>query len=166
MWTTNTKPQLNAGSATYGNTSGRRTLIAMTSGYSGTPLAAKLGIKAGHCVVLSGAPRDWSIEDLPEKVHVSRRRTQSPANVVIAFFRDAASLKERIVALSSTITVDGALWIAWPRKAAGHVSNLTDNVIRDLVLPLGLVDVKVAALDEDWSALKMVWRKELRTARR
>lgn len=58
------------------------------------------------------------------------------------------------------------MWIAWPRKAAGHVSDLTDNVVRNAVLPLGLVDVKVAALDEDWSALKMVWRKELRGTRR
>jgi hypothetical protein len=136
----------------------------MTSGYSGTPLAAKLGIKTGHRVVLIGAPRDWSINDLPDNVHLIRRRSDTPANVVIAFFRIAASLDERIVEVSSTITVDGALWIAWPRKAAGHVSNITDNVIRNIVLPLGLVDVKVAALDEDWSALKMVWRKNRRTA--
>jgi hypothetical protein len=129
-------------------------------------MATKLGIKAGHRVVLIDAPREWSIEDLPEEVHVSRRRSATPANIVIAFFRDAASLGERIVALSGAITTDGALWIAWPRKAAGHVSNITDNVIRDTVLPLGLVDVKVAALDEDWSALKMVWRKKLRDVQR
>jgi hypothetical protein len=138
----------------------------MKSGYSGTPLAAKLGIKTGHRVELSGAPREWLIDELPEHVHVSRRHSGSPANVVIAFFRDAASLNDGIVALSSAITTDGALWIAWPRKAAGHESNITDNVIRDAVLPLGLVDVKVAALDEDWSALKMVWRKKLRAIQR
>ncbi|HEY5439127.1 MAG TPA: DUF3052 family protein [Acidimicrobiales bacterium] len=138
----------------------------MTSGYSGTRLAAKLGIKSGHRVLLRGAPREWLIDDLPERVRISRRHGGSPANVVIAFFRDAASLNEGIVALASTITTDGALWIAWPRKAAGHVSNITDNVIRDTVLPLGLVDVKVAALDEDWSALKMVWRKKLRAIQR
>jgi len=60
------------------------------------------------------------------------------------------------------ITVDGSLWIAWPRRAAGHISDITDNVVRNVALPLGLVDVKVAALDEDWSALKFVWRKKLR----
>ena len=137
----------------------------MTSGYSGTPLAAKLGIKSGHRVMLIGVPRDWSIEDLPEEVHLIRRRSGPPANVVVAFVESAASLERRIDVLSTTITTDGALWIAWPRKAAGHISDLTDNVVRNAVLPLGLVDVKVAALDEDWSALKMVWRKELRGER-
>ena len=138
----------------------------MTSGYSGTPLAAKLGIKSGHRVMLIGAPRDWTFHDLPENVLVSRRQGGTPANVVVAFVNSAASLHQRIDGLASTITTDGAMWIAWPRKAAGHVSDLTDNVVRNAVLPLGLVDVKVAALDEDWSALKMVWRKELRGTRR
>jgi hypothetical protein len=138
----------------------------MTSGYSGTPLAAKLGIKPGDQLTLIGAPVAWADHDLPEDVRVTRRRGASPANVVVAFFSDAASLAQRITTLSSSITVDGALWIAWPRKAAGHVSDLTDNVVRDMVLPLGLVDVKVAALDDDWSALKMVWRKSLRASRR
>ena len=137
----------------------------MTSGYSGTPLAAKLGIKSGHRVMLIGVPRDWAIEDLPEEVHLIRRRSSPPANVVVAFVESAASLERRIDVLSTTITTDGALWIAWPRKAAGHISDLTDNVVRNAVLPMGLVDVKVAALDEDWSALKMVWRKELRGER-
>ena len=134
----------------------------MTSGISGTPLAAKLGIKSGHQVVLLGVPREWSIDGVPESVQVSRRRINSPANVVVAFFHDAASLTRQINFLSSSIVLDGSLWIAWPRKAAGHVSDLTDNVVRNTVLPLGLVDVKVAALDHDWSALKMVWRKDRR----
>jgi hypothetical protein len=138
----------------------------MTSGYSGTPLATKLGIKPDHRVLLIGAAREWSIPGLPASVHVSRRRGGSPADVVIAFFGDAASLEREIADLSTTITTDGALWIVWPRKAAGHMSDLTDNIVRTTVLPLGLVDVKVAALDEDWSALKMVWRKERRAARR
>lgn len=139
-----------------------RTLIVMTSGYSGTPLAAKLGIKSGHRVTLISAPQEWAIPDPPANVRVNRRRSSSLANVVIAFFNDAASLERRIVELSSSITTDGALWIAWPRRAAGHTSDITDNVIRRFALPLGLVDVKVAAIDEDWSALKVVWRKNLR----
>jgi hypothetical protein len=81
---------------------------------------------------------------------------------VVAFFNDGASLRREIPSLAEAITLDGSLWIAWPRKAAGHQSDLTDNVVRAAALPLGLVDVKVAALDDDWSALKMVWRKELR----
>jgi hypothetical protein len=82
--------------------------------------------------------------------------------VVIAFFHDAGSLQREIGSLSTSITPDGSLWIAWPRRAGGHLSDITDNVVRDVALPLGIVDVKVAALDDDWSALKMVWRKELR----
>jgi len=134
----------------------------VTSGYSGTPLATKLGIKAGHRVTLIGTPRDWAIKDLPENLHVSHRRGDSQANVVVAFFHDAAPLGQRIDMLSNSITVDGALWIAWPRKAAGHVSDITDNTVRNTALPLGLVDIKVAAIDEDWSALKFVWRKKFR----
>lgn len=145
---------------------GHLTLDFVTSGYSGTPLAAKLGIKSGHRVLLIGAPRDWVIPDLPENVHVSRRQGSAAADIVVAFFRSAAPLEQRITSLSTTIAVDGALWIAWPRRAAGHESDLTDNVVRSTVLPLGLVDVKVAAIEDDWSALKMVWRKELRAGRR
>jgi hypothetical protein len=80
----------------------------------------------------------------------------------VAFFSELAALNRQIEDLARRITVDGGLWIAWPRRAGGHQSDITDNEIRAAVLPLGLVDVKVAALDEDWSGLKVVWRKELR----
>jgi hypothetical protein len=138
----------------------------VSAGYSGTPLAAKIGIKEGHRVLLVSAQRDWSIESLPSNVRVFRRRSASKSDITIAFFHDAASLTRDVETLSSTITPDGSLWIAWPRRAGGHVSDVTDNVVRSAVLPLGLVDVKVAALDDDWSALKMVWRKELRATLR
>jgi hypothetical protein len=95
-------------------------------------------------------------------VKVFRRRPASPVDVAIAFYEDAASLIRAMDTLADTLTPDGSLWIAWPRRAAGHRSDITDLVVRSAVLPLGLVDVKVAALDENWSALKMVWRKELR----
>jgi hypothetical protein len=138
------------------------TLGVVTSGYSSTPLAAKIGIKEGHRVLLVHAPRDWSLDDLPSNVKVARRRSETKADVAIAFFRDAATLTRSMASLANAITPDGSLWTAWPRRAAGHVSDITDHVVRSAVLPLGLVDVKVAALDEDWSAIKMVWRKELR----
>ena len=137
------------------------TLSVVAAGYSGTPLAQKLGVKEGHRVLLVGAPREWSINDLPSRVKVVRRRG-SVADITIAFFRDAASLHRAIESLSTTITPDGSLWIAWPRRAGGHESDITDNVVRAAVLPLGPVDVKVAAIDEDWSGIKAVWRKELR----
>ena len=125
-------------------------------------MAAKIGVKEGHRVTLIGAPRDWSIEDLPSNALVLRRRRSAKSDVVIAFYHDAASLHREIASLSQSITPNGSLWVAWPRRASGHDSDITDNVVRNTVLPLGLVDVKVAALDDDWSALKLMWRKELR----
>jgi len=138
------------------------TLDHVSAGYSATPLAAKIGVKEGHRVTLLGAPRDWTLEGLPAKVRLVRRRGSSSQDVVVAFFRDAASLGRAIADLSRSITPDGSLWIAWPRRAGGHQSDITDHVVRGAALTLGLVDVKVAALDDDWSALKLVWRKERR----
>jgi hypothetical protein len=134
----------------------------VTAGYSGTPLAKKLGVTEGHRVTLIRAPRDWSIDEPPANARVTRRRSESTSDVVIAFFNDAASLERVIESFSRSITLDGSLWIARPRRTSGHSSDITDNVVRSVVLPLGLVDVKVAALDDDWSALKMERHKELR----
>lgn len=86
------------------------------------------------------------------------------ADVILSFFRSAAELPARLPALASAIYPAAALWIAWPRRAAGHRSDITENLLRDQALPLGIVDVKVAALDEDWSALRFVWRVENRPA--
>jgi hypothetical protein len=134
----------------------------VTTGYSGRTLAAKIGVKEGQRVRLIGAPREWSIEDLPANVRLIRRRGTAEVDIAIAFFLDARSLQRDVPSLATTIGPDGALWIAWPRRAGGHRSDVTDQVVRGAALALGLVDVKVAAFDDDWSALKMVWRKELR----
>jgi len=125
-------------------------------------LAKKLGIKERQRVTLTGAPRDWSIHEPPANVRVTRRRSESTSDVVIAFFNDAASLERVIESFSLSITPDSSLRMARPRRTSGHSSDITDNVVRSVVLPLGLIDVKVAALDDDWSALKMERRKELR----
>jgi hypothetical protein len=131
------------------------------AGYSGTPLPQKLGIKPGHAVAVLGSPRGWAIEGLPDGVAL-RSRAQGPLDVIVAFFDQRARLERRLPILVRALRADGGLWIAWPRKAAGHVSDISENDLRDLILPSGLVDTKVAALDEDWSGLKFVWRKELR----
>ena len=131
------------------------------AGYSETPLAKKLGIKEGQRLTLVDAPPEWTVPDLPANVEVVAG-LQEPADVVIAFHREAAELSSRIEALGQAIHPNGMVWIAWPRKAGGHDSDITENGIRDVVLPLGLVDVKVAALDDDWSGLKVVWRRERR----
>ena len=85
--------------------------------------------------------------------------------MIVAFFRAETELADRLPALARRVYPAGALWAAWPRRAAGHTSDITDNVVRRHALDLGLVDVKVAAIDEDWSGVRLVWRAENRIAR-
>jgi len=123
----------------------------------GTPLVRKLGIKPGHFVTLRHAPAGWTFPDV-ELVEDDI----TGADVVLAFYRRQTDLSDDVTALASGLAVASSLWICWPRRAGGHRSDITDNVLRELLLPTGLVDVKVAALSEDWSGLKFVWRKVLR----
>jgi hypothetical protein len=145
----------------WSGTAGQLDCPAVAVGYSGIPLVRKLGIKPGHTIALLGAPVGWRIEDLPDGVRPSTR-ARGTFDVIVAFFAGRAQLERRLSALIGVLRSDGGLWIAWPRKAAGHESDISDSALRQIVLPTGLVDVKVAALDEDWSGLKFVWRKELR----
>ncbi len=142
-------------------TAGARILCSncrMTSGYSATPQARKLGLKPGMRVAIDHAPPGWGLIDPPPYEEAD----DGPAELVICFIRAVVQLDERIADLGRRIFPAGSLWIAWPRKVAGHVSDVSENSIRDAILPLGLVDVKVAALDEDWSGLKIMWRRECR----
>ena len=113
-------------------------------GYSGSPQARKLGLKPGLRVALDGSRLGWTLDDPPDLDWVD-----GPADVIVAFVRSSAELGQRLPGLAERIFPAGGLWIAWPRRVAGHVSDLTDNVVHEHVLPLGLVDVKVAAIDED-----------------
>jgi hypothetical protein len=133
----------------------------MTARRPPTPQWRKLGLKPGHRLLLDHPPEHWSLIDPPDDVHITTG--VQPVDTVITFLRAAAELAQRLSALGALIYPAGALWVAWPRRAAGHVSDVTENIVRDEALPLGLVDVKIAALDEDWSALKLVWRLEHRT---
>jgi hypothetical protein len=133
-----------------------------SAGYSGRPQHAKLGLKPGHRVALDHAPDGWALGDLPAELEIEIVAGSGPADLIISFFTEAAALSERLPALARRIHPSGAVWVAWPRRAAGHRSDITDNVIRDHALPLGIVDVKVAAVDDDWSGLRLVWRKENR----
>jgi hypothetical protein len=135
-----------------------------SAGYSGTPLAKKLGIKPESAVALLDAPKGWSIPGLPSGVEVRRGRdVKRAADVIVLFVRDAAALAAETARVVAAVPADGALWVAWPRRAGGHVTDVTEQSLRDQLLPTGLVDNKVAALDDDWSGLRFVWRKELRT---
>jgi hypothetical protein len=132
-------------------------------GYTGTPLARKIGIKAGHRVRLRHAPDRWDIPGLPDGCDVAEGSPRG-ADVTVAFHRSYADLVSEAPGLVGDLADHAMLWIAWPRRAAGHVSDITENALRDLFLPLGVVDVKVAALGEDWSGLKFVRRRENRRA--
>ncbi|QPP07833.1 DUF3052 domain-containing protein [Streptomyces bathyalis] len=130
-------------------------------GYSGTPLARKIGIKDGHEVRLLHGPRAWEIPGLPDGCTVADGGPEG-ADVAVAFYRAFADATAESSGLVRDLADRAMLWIAWPRRAAGHDSDITENALRDLFLPLGIVDVKVAALGEDWSGLKFVRRKENR----
>ena len=135
----------------------------MPAGYSGTPLAKKLGLKHGHAVALVDAPETWSVPDVDAGVTV-RRDLRGDPEVVIAFVRSRVELRRRIPRLIKALPAGGSLWMVWPRKAGGHVSDVTEQALRDELLPKGLVDIKVAALDADWSGLRFVWRREHRAS--
>lgn len=135
----------------------------MSPGYPVRPQAGKLGIRPGMAVALDAAPDGWGLTDPPPGLELLGGGGAEPVDVVIAFFRRSADLAERLPALARRIFPAGALWVAWPRRAAGHQSDLTDTSIRACALPLGVVDVKVAAIDDDWSALKLVWRVQNRS---
>jgi hypothetical protein len=131
------------------------------AGYSGTPLVNKLGIKPGHGVALVNAPPDFTatLGDLPEDLTL-RTEARSPAlfDVILLFTRSAADLKKRFSPLAARLTPAGGLWIAWPKKASGVVTDLTEDAIRRIGLNVGLVDNKVCAVDDIWSGLRFVIR--------
>jgi len=133
--------------------------VAGMAGYSGTPLARKLGIVAGHIVLLDGAPDGFEVEGLPGEVTLHRRAGPGPYDVILCFCPDVARLHQRWPTLHPRTTPAGALWIAWPKRASGIPTDLDENGVRDHALTHGRVDVKVCAVDEVWSGLKNVVRK-------
>ena len=132
-------------------------------GYSGTPLAQKLGIKEGSRLALLGAPDgfDDELAPLPAGVQVLRRLT-SGLDVVVLFVTERRQLEQRFPAVAAAITPAGGFWVAWPKRASKVPTDLTEDVLREVGLPHGLVDNKVCAVTEVWSGLRFVWRKENR----
>jgi hypothetical protein len=132
----------------------------MTAGYSGTPLPRKLGIKPGHRLALLGAPDGLELE-LPEDVQV-RRRAGAKADVILTFHTQRAELERRLPALRAMMEPAAGLWVAWPKRASKVPTDITEDVLREIALPTGLVDNKVCAVDETWSGLRLVIRREHR----
>ena len=136
----------------------------MTSaGYSGTPLPKKLGIKEGHRVAVLDGPDGFDPGVLPINVVVQRGLTgKVPLDVIVAFVKRRAELMARIQACRPRMQPAAGLWIAWPKKSSGIATEVTEHVVREVALPTGLVDNKVCAIDDVWSGLRLVIRKELR----
>lgn len=135
-----------------------------TPGYSGTPLARKLGVKEGHVVSVLDEPegfREW-LRPIPEGVRLRTSIGRAP-DIVVVFATDRARLEPGLVEAAKAIFPDGAIWAAWPKRSAKVATDITEDTVRELTLPLGLVHNKVCAISEVWSGLRVVWRKEKRT---
>jgi hypothetical protein len=135
-----------------------------TGGYSGTPLPRKLGIKPGHRVALLGAPDGFEADtlgELPDGVGVVRR-AGGEADVIVSFHTSRAELERRLPALRAMMEPAAGLWIAWPKRASKVPTDMTEDVVREIALPTGLVDNKVCAIDETWSGLRLVIRLSAR----
>jgi hypothetical protein len=137
------------------------------AGYSGTPLVHKLGIKPAHQVALLNAPPDFrsTLAALPEGVTVREDLQGGAKDVVVFFTSELKELRKRFGTVADRLTPAGGLWIAWPKKASGVPTDLTEDVIRGVGLEAGLVDNKVCAVDETWSGLRFVVRLKDRPAR-
>lgn len=128
------------------------------AGYSGTPLPKKLGIKEGHVVALVGAPDGFELTLPHGATQRSSLRGTKPLDVVLLFCRRERDLVTRFPKAKARIAKNGGLWVCWPKKSSGVPTDLGDGVVRGLGLAGGLVDNKVCAIDETWSALRFVWR--------
>lgn len=131
----------------------------MAAGYSGTPLVKKLGIKPGQQLAFIDEPPGFRrLLDGLEPGAAIRTTARGKADTTVAFFIERSELKKRLPALGRAIFPDGALWVAWPKRASKVPTDVTEDVVREMALPIGLVDVKVCAIDDVWSGLKVVWR--------
>src|SRR5215207_2000484 len=133
------------------------------SGYSGTPLAKKLGIKAGSQLLLIDAPNDYIalLEPLPEGVQFGAQLSET-TDIVQIFVVRREELQQLLTSYRNKLKPNGVIWVSWPKKSARVPTDITEDTIRDVALPLGFVDIKVCAVDQVWSGLKLVIRKELR----
>jgi hypothetical protein len=136
----------------------------MMAGYSGTPLPKKLGIKPGLTVVTINAPTNYRrlLGTIPDGV-TSSDRLKPGSSFVHVFIKKRSELANRLAVLRKEIKDTGTVWVSWPKRSSGVPTDVTEDVVRAVALPLGLVDIKVCAIDEIWSGLKLVVRREQRS---
>jgi hypothetical protein len=132
------------------------------AGYSGTPLPQKLGIKPNARVALVEAPKDFSLA-LPDGAALVDGKARD-VDVIVWFVTARATFARKLATVAARLQPAGGLWIAWPKKASGVATDMTENVVREIALPTGLVDNKVCAIDDTWSGLRLVVRLEKRPA--
>jgi hypothetical protein len=127
------------------------------AGYSGRSVVQKLGIKPGFRIFVDGAPASYDdvIGPLPADVTMAPR-LKAPLDMAHVFATQAAALRRKLPACREAIAPDGMVWVSWPKKSSGVTTDVTENVVRDTALSLGLVDIKVCAIDDTWSGLKLV----------
>jgi hypothetical protein len=136
------------------------------AGYSETPLPQKLGIKPGLMVVTINAPANYRrlLGQIPDSVTFSER-LKSGSSFVHLFTSRRSEMQKKMSILRDKISDNGAIWVSWPKKSSGISTDVTEDVIREIALPLGFVDIKVCAVDETWSGLKLMIRRENRKSR-
>ncbi|NJC66120.1 DUF3052 family protein [Planosporangium flavigriseum] len=135
------------------------------AGYSGTPLYRKLGIKPGHRVALLDAPASFkaTLDGLPAEVVIRHGlAADAPTDVIVLFVTERYELQARLDEVRRGMAQDGGFWVAWPKRASKVPTDITDDVVREVALPSGLVDNKVCAIDEIWSGLRLVIRRKNR----
>lgn len=134
-----------------------------SAGYSGTPLAKKLGIVDGTRVLLRHPPANYDdlLVPLPDGVHYEKALSAT-TDLIHVFVDRRAMLVAELTQLRATMRSDATIWVSWPKKSSKVLTDITEDTIREVALPIGLVDVKVCAVSDVWSGLKLVIRKELR----
>jgi hypothetical protein len=135
----------------------------VAAGYSGTPLPKKLGLADGITVAWLDAPDHFVslLDPMPADLTV-RSSTRGRLDLVVCFVTRRTMLAKRLVTAGRAVYPTGLLWVAWPKRSSGVATDVTEDVVRELCLPMGLVDTKVCAIDETWSGLRLQWRTELR----
>jgi hypothetical protein len=131
------------------------------SGYSGTPLVKKLGIKAGQTVAVVNPPNNFlaqELQPLPENIRWAAAGAGGQRGFIILFVGSTSALQKELPKLKKKLTRDGILWVCWPKKSSGVETDLSFDVVQQLGLKIGLVDVKICAVNEIWSGLKFVYR--------